>query len=122
MNLFTLSSSTPVSSFSSWSVRVLLLQHRTTSLNMSQIDTSLLQNLDDAARQNVLSFIQSESAKAKIQTSVTQFTDRCFKKCVSAPITNDALSGAEQTCMADCVNRFLDTNIRVLHMLQATQR
>ena len=90
---------------------------------MSQnIDTALLQNLDEGARKEVLAFIQQESSKAKIQTSVTQFTDMCFKKCVTADITTGTLAAGEEQCISNCLNRFLDTNIQVVQLLQALQR
>lgn len=82
-------------------------------------DTSALQHLDDPARQQVLSFIQAESAKAKIQTSVTQFTNMCFRKCVN---DEKSLSTEEESCMSDCLNRFLDTNIKVVKILQSMQK
>lgn len=82
-------------------------------------NTSALQQLDDPARQQVLSFIQQESAKAKIQTSVTQFTNMCFRKCVN---DEKSLSAEEETCMGDCLNRFLDTNIKVVQILQSMQK
>jgi hypothetical protein len=90
---------------------------------MSQhIDTSLLQNLDDSARKEVLEFIQQESSKAKIQTSVTQFTNMCFKKCIIKDITNSNLDSTEEACVTDCLNRFLDTNIKVVQILQSMQK
>lgn len=87
-----------------------------------QIDSALLQNLDEPARKEVLEFIQQESSKAKIQTSVTQFTDMCFKKCITKDINNGNLDAAEESCIGDCLNRFLDTNIKVVQILQSLQR
>lgn len=89
---------------------------------MSQVDTALLQNLDDDARKEVLGFIQAESSKAKIQSSVTQFTDMCFKKCVTKDITSNNLDSTEEACVTNCLNRFLDTNIKVVQILQSLQR
>ncbi|KAG7837955.1 hypothetical protein KL943_000031 [Ogataea angusta] len=70
---------------------------------MSEIDPKLLQQLDERSRQEVAAFIQQESSKMKIQSSVTSFTDKCFKKCVST-IDNGNLSNFEANCMNDCLN------------------
>lgn len=89
---------------------------------MSQVDTSLLEKLDDNARKEVLGFIQAESSKAKIQSSVTQFTDMCFKKCITNDITSGNLDSVEEECVSNCLNRFLDTNIKVVQILQSLQK
>ncbi|KAH3671123.1 hypothetical protein OGAPHI_000834 [Ogataea philodendri] len=83
---------------------------------MSDIDPKLLQQLDDSSRQEVAEFIQQETSKMKIQTSVTGFTDKCFKKCVPT-IDNGQLSSYETSCMNDCLNRFLDTNIKIVEII-----
>lgn len=88
----------------------------------STIDSALLQQLSDSDRKSVLEFIQQESSKAKIQTSVTGFTDRCFKKCITRDITSGNLDADEEKCMTDCLNRFLDTNIKVVSILQSMQK
>ncbi|CEP24470.1 TIM8 [Cyberlindnera jadinii] len=80
-----------------------------------------LQNLDESSKQEILSFIEAENSKTKVQTSIHSFTDRCFKKCVES-VGNGQLSNQEETCLANCVNRFLDTNIKIVQGLQAAQQ
>ncbi|KAG7696088.1 hypothetical protein KL930_003114 [Ogataea haglerorum] len=80
---------------------------------MSEIDPKLLQQLDEPSRQEVAAFIQQESSKMKIQSSVTSFTDKCFKKCVSA-IDNGNLSNYEANCMNDCLNQKIVNIIKQL--------
>lgn len=88
---------------------------------MSDFDISQLQQLDEGSRQDVANYIQQETSKAKIQNSVTNFTDMCFKKCVTS-ITDDNLNSTEQACIGNCLNRFLDTNIKIVQLLQSMQK
>ncbi|GMM31029.1 protein transporter [Martiniozyma asiatica (nom. inval.)] len=88
---------------------------------MSNIDISVLNNLDESSRQEVAQFVQQETSKAKIQNSVTQFTDMCFKRCVTS-INGPQLDSTEEKCMNECLNKFLDTNIKVVGILQSLQK
>ncbi|KAM9899589.1 hypothetical protein OXX69_009419 [Metschnikowia pulcherrima] len=86
---------------------------------MSQISQAALQNLDDASRKEILSFIESENSKSKVQMSIHNFTDMCFKKCnENVPISSNTLTKPEEQCLSNCLNRFLDTNIKVVQALQ----
>ena len=87
---------------------------------MSSIDPSVLQRLDEASRADVAAFVQQETSRAKIQQSVTEFTNICFKKCVSNA-NGPQLNAVEGECLNACVNRFLDTNIQVVQRLQSLQ-
>jgi import inner membrane translocase subunit TIM8 len=80
---------------------------------MSALNQQVLQNLDESSKKEILEFIEAENSKSKVQTSIHQFTDLCFKKCVSN-IGNGQLSNQEESCLSNCVNRFLDTNIKVV--------
>lgn len=88
---------------------------------MSDIDVNSVQNLDENSKKEVANFIQQQTSKAKIQNSVTNFTDMCFKKCVTT--VNDAnLDRHEEECLGNCLNRFLDTNIKIVQILQSLQK
>jgi import inner membrane translocase subunit TIM8 len=80
-----------------------------------------LAKLDEPSRNEILQFIESENSKTKVQTSIHQFTNLCFKNCVTS-INNGTLSAQEDSCLSNCVNRFLDTNIKVVQNLQAAQQ
>lgn len=88
---------------------------------MSSIDASEIAKLDDESKKEMLSFIEGENSKQKIQMSVHKFTKICFPKCVANVETNQ-LSSNEQECLANCVNRFLDANIRIVNGLQSSIR
>lgn len=77
--------------------------------------------LSAEAQKEVLAFIQKESAQAKIQSSVTGFTDRCFTKCCSEG-SGSTVNAVEEQCLRGCLNAFLDTNIKVVHILQSMQK
>ncbi|CCH44938.1 Mitochondrial import inner membrane translocase subunit TIM8 [Wickerhamomyces ciferrii] len=79
-------------------------------MSLNQAD---LANLDESSKKEILQFIESENSKTKVQTSIHQFTNLCFKKCVKS-IGDGQLNSNEESCLNNCVNRFLDTNIRVV--------
>ncbi|CAK9439021.1 uncharacterized protein LODBEIA_P32450 [Lodderomyces beijingensis] len=86
---------------------------------MSSFSTAALQSLDDKSRKEIMNFVEAEQSKSKIQTAVHSFTDMCFKKCnKNAPIISPKLDVKEEQCLVNCLNRFLDTNIKVVEALQ----
>ncbi|KAK9343392.1 Tim10/DDP family zinc finger-domain-containing protein [Lipomyces starkeyi] len=87
---------------------------------MSQISKNDISQLDEASQVELLKFVESENAKAKLQSSIHMFTDMCFKKCVPT-ITTGSVSPAESTC-ANCVDRFLDTNIFVVNKISKSMQ
>ncbi|KAH3900058.1 probable Mitochondrial import inner membrane translocase subunit TIM8 [Saccharomycodes ludwigii] len=93
------------------------MSQSTTSANISQAD---LQNLDDNSKKDIMNFLEVENSKQKVQMSIHQFTNMCFKQCITNA-TNPELSAGEEQCLNNCVNRFLDTNIRIVKGLQNIQ-
>ncbi|ODV65414.1 mitochondrial import inner membrane translocase subunit TIM8 [Hyphopichia burtonii NRRL Y-1933] len=90
---------------------------------MSSISTAALQNLDESSRKEIMQFVESENSKSKVQMSIHNFTDMCFKKCnKDKPILSADLNSGEEQCLTNCLNRFLDTNIRVVQALQGVQK
>lgn len=86
---------------------------------MSSISQSALQNLDESSRKDILKFIESENSKSKVQMSIHNFTDMCFKKCnANKQILSNGLDQSEEQCLTNCLNRYLDTNIKVVEALQ----
>ncbi|CAH02107.1 Tim8 [Kluyveromyces lactis] len=87
---------------------------------MSSISQNDLSNLDDGSKKEIMTFLESENSKQKVQMSIHQFTNLCFKNCISN-VQNADLSSQEEQCLNNCVNRFLDTNIRIVKGLQSIQ-
>ncbi|KAL3427101.1 mitochondrial import inner membrane translocase subunit Tim8 [Phlyctema vagabunda] len=91
---------------------------------MDSSTASLDQNLDLSKlsakdKQELQQFIVNESQKARIQQSVHNLTDICWKKCVTGTIRSGKLDKSEETCAANCVDRFLDANFTVIKHLEA---
>lgn len=84
---------------------------------MSSISANDIANLDEKSKKEMLDFIEGENSKQKIQMAVHKFTKTCFQKCVNDVGAND-LTSNEQQCVANCVNTFLDVNIRIINGLQ----
>lgn len=90
---------------------------------MSSISQAALLSLDEASRKDIMQFVESENSKSKVQMSIHNFTDMCFKKCnANRPIASGTLDSSEEQCLTNCLNRFLDTNIKVVQALQGGQR
>lgn len=87
---------------------------------MSSITQADLANLDDGSKKDIMTFLESENSKQKVQMSIHQFTNICFKQCIPS-VNNADLSAQEEQCLNNCVNRFLDTNIRIVKGLQSIQ-
>ncbi|CAH6722695.1 mitochondrial import inner membrane translocase subunit Tim8p [[Candida] jaroonii] len=85
---------------------------------MSNLSQYQLQNLNESERSEILKFIESENAKSKVQMSIHNFTDLCFKKCNKNSSMNANLSNDDEQCLKNCVNRFLDLNIKIVQTLQ----
>ncbi|SCU78851.1 LADA_0A08086g1_1 [Lachancea dasiensis] len=87
---------------------------------MSSITQNDLASLDDGSKKEIMNFLESENSKQKVQMSIHQFTNVCFKQCATN-VNNGNLSSQEEGCLKNCVNRFLDTNIRIVKGLQSIQ-
>jgi hypothetical protein len=59
-------------------------------------------------------FIEQETGRLKLQSAISEFTERCFPRCLNSPasVQKDALTSGDQTCLANCVGRYLDVNIQ----------
>ncbi|CCF58587.1 hypothetical protein KAFR_0E04370 [Kazachstania africana CBS 2517] len=81
------------------------------------LDSTELSQLDDSSKNEMVTFLDNETSKQKVQMSIHQFTNTCFRNCV-ASANSSSLSPQEEQCLANCVNNFLDTKIRVVKGLQ----
>ncbi|KAL6249994.1 Mitochondrial import inner membrane translocase subunit tim8 [Rhinocladiella similis] len=77
-----------------------------------------LQHLSNAEKQQLQTFIQTESQRSNIQKTVHELTEMCFKKCITGSISSGKLASKEESCMSNCVNRFMDSNLAVLQHLE----
>lgn len=63
-------------------------------------------------------FIEIQSQQVRFKTLIQQLTDRCWDSCVSS--IGNKLGSRTETCIADCVERFLDTSNYVTNRLGTT--
>ncbi|EXJ79979.1 hypothetical protein A1O3_08265 [Capronia epimyces CBS 606.96] len=84
-------------------------------LNITQQD---LTRLTPGEQQQLQNFVQVQVQRAQIQKNIHDITEMCFKKCVTGTISSGKLAGKEDSCMANCVDRFLDTNTVILKHLE----
>ncbi|KAI7892311.1 Tim10/DDP family zinc finger-domain-containing protein [Mucor mucedo] len=61
-------------------------------------------------------FLEAEQAKARVQEVVHNMTDTCWDKCISK--VNNKLDRSEEACLANCVDRFLDTSLFIVKRLE----
>ncbi|XP_071087595.1 mitochondrial import inner membrane translocase subunit Tim8 B-like [Haliotis cracherodii] len=62
------------------------------------------------------SFIQMESQKAQLQSQIHKLSDICWDTCMDKP--RDKLDGRTETCMKNCVERFIDTSLQITNRFQ----
>ncbi|KAI8995480.1 Tim10/DDP family zinc finger-domain-containing protein [Trametes punicea] len=66
-------------------------------------------NLDAASRKELEQFIETQQAQSRVQTQVQMLTSMCWDKCVGS--ISSSFSRSEHSCLANCVDRFLDTSV-----------
>lgn len=49
---------------------------------------------------------------------VHHLADNCWKKCITGKISAGRLESSEEACAANCVERWMDTNMSVLKHLE----
>jgi len=50
--------------------------------------------------------------------AIHTLTDTCWKKCITARISSGKLDRSEESCVANCVDRFMDANMAILKHLE----
>ncbi|XP_055843772.1 mitochondrial import inner membrane translocase subunit Tim8 [Episyrphus balteatus] len=64
-----------------------------------------------AGNQELKEMIMAENQKAQATAHVHEFNEICWDKCVSKP--GSKLDSSTETCLTNCVERFIDTSIFV---------
>ncbi|EHY56837.1 Mitochondrial import inner membrane translocase subunit tim8 [Exophiala dermatitidis] len=85
-------------------------------LNITQQDIA---RLTPAEQSQLQTFVQVQMQRAQIQKNIHEMTEMCFKKCITGSISGGKLAPKEETCMSNCVERFMDTNVTILKHLDA---
>jgi len=82
------------------------------------VSTEELARLTPSDNRELQQFIQNENQKSTVQRSVHELTETCFKKCITGSISSGKLAGKEESCVQNCVERFMDSNLAVLRHLE----
>ncbi|XP_034650105.1 mitochondrial import inner membrane translocase subunit Tim8 isoform X2 [Drosophila subobscura] len=56
-------------------------------------------------------FMMIEQQKAKVHEQLHEFNEICWEKCIGKP--SNKLDSATETCLTNCVDRFIDTSILI---------
>lgn len=83
------------------------------------IDQADLSSLTDRDKQELRQFIQNEQQRTRIQAQSHDLTEMCFKKCVTGTIKNSKLDSSEESCLTNCVDRFMDVSMLSVKHLQS---
>jgi len=69
-------------------------------------------------------FVQQQEIQAKLQEGIFKMNDVCWEKCMTS--IDSRLSGKQETCVVNCVGRFIDSTVfitqRFSQLLQAQGR
>ncbi|EJT99922.1 mitochondrial import inner membrane translocase subunit TIM8 [Dacryopinax primogenitus] len=76
---------------------------------------------DEVLEKELASFIEQESARSQVQSSIHTLTDMCWKKCVGSSI-GGRFSRGEETCLTNCVDRFLDSSLFIINKVEEARR
>lgn len=66
-----------------------------------------MNNLTTEQRQAVMQRVAQETGQAVMQELITTVSHKCFDKCVTSP--GVTLSNKEQTCLAMCYDRYVQS-------------
>ncbi|EJC98700.1 uncharacterized protein FOMMEDRAFT_113891 [Fomitiporia mediterranea MF3/22] len=76
-----------------------------------------MDKFDEATQREIAQFLEKEQAGQRVQQAVHNFTSTCWDKCVTGtPSTR--FSRSEETCLSNCVERFLDSSIFLVKSLE----
>lgn len=85
-------------------------------------DNADLSRLTEKDKVELQQFLNHENHRARIQANVHNLADVCFRKCISGPFKSGSLDRTEESCMANCVERFLDISTMTLQHLRNSRQ
>ncbi|KZT06811.1 uncharacterized protein LAESUDRAFT_758989 [Laetiporus sulphureus 93-53] len=72
---------------------------------------------DEATQKELAQFVETEQAQARLHQSIHTLTSMCWDKCITGtPSTR--FSRSEESCLANCVDRFLDTSLFMVKQIE----
>jgi len=80
-----------------------------------------LSKLDEAAKKELSVFLEKEQAQARLISNTQNITSMCWEKCITGtPSTK--FSRSEESCLAYCAERFLDTSIFMVNKIEGKRQ
>ncbi|TPX32798.1 hypothetical protein SmJEL517_g04153 [Synchytrium microbalum] len=67
---------------------------------------------DNGVDEELKKFIETEQRRATFQSTVHQYTEICFDKCLTK--VKASLDKSDEACVTSCVERFLDTTMFIV--------
>lgn len=74
-------------------------------------NSSLYDNDTKGIDPEIAGLLMIEKQKAQLNAQIHEFNDICWDKCVDKP--GSKLDGRTETCINNCVNRFIDVSVFV---------
>ncbi|KAI4596351.1 Mitochondrial import inner membrane translocase subunit tim8 [Pestalotiopsis sp. 9143b] len=87
-------------------------------MDASDLSSFDLEKLNEQDKQQLRTFLANENQKARVQSTIHSLTDVCWNKCVTGAIKSGQMDKSEQSCMANCADRFLDASSLTMKHLQ----
>lgn len=75
-----------------------------------------IKSIEDKIDPEIKEIIQGEQIRAQISSQIRKLNKICFAKCVDK--ISPKFEGKVETCLNNCVNRYLDTNEFIAHRFQ----
>jgi len=72
-----------------------------------------------SSQQRLQGALQQEQQRAMVQGVIAKLSEMCFDMCIKKP--DSKLSSSEQSCVSNCVNRYLDTSVFVAQRMMKKQ-
>jgi len=77
----------------------------------------MAEKFDEATQKELASFLEAQEAQSRVHRRIHEFTSLCWDKCITgAP--GQRLSRGEESCIVNCVERFLDTSLFLMRRVQ----
>ncbi|KAI0094605.1 Tim10/DDP family zinc finger-domain-containing protein [Irpex rosettiformis] len=76
-----------------------------------------MDQFDEATKKELATFVDHEQAQARVNASIHKFTDMCWDKCITG-VPGNSFSRSESSCLANCVDRFLDTSLFMVKQIE----
>ncbi|CAL1696137.1 unnamed protein product [Somion occarium] len=81
----------------------------------------MAEGFDEATQKELATFMDNERARARVNQSIHTLTSMCWDKCVTGT-PSTSFSRSEESCLANCVDRFLDTSLFLVKRIEQSRQ